>query len=165
MYGRELTKEMLLNYGVTNVTEDGKVFKGEREVKQSLNNNGYYVVNLFKDKEIYTVGVHRIVKCWFDEFIPSGYVVDHMDNNKRNNNYDNLQLLTPSENIQKTRPTKDFMRKCDLDKPRMFYQLELNKLEKLYSFAKEIKDKKKIKTYRNRLGVVKSYLRYYDANK
>ena len=165
MYARELKKEMLLECGITNVSEKGEIFKGNVEVKQFKSNSGYKVVNLLKDGKPYTLGVHRIVYCWFNEFIPSGMVVDHIDNNKLNNSYDNLRLLTPCENIQKDRDTKDFMRKCNLKKPREFYELKLSSAQFLHKVAKYQKDKKREKSLRNTIGVLKSQLRYYDANK
>ena len=39
----------------------------------------------------------------FKEYIPSELQVDHKDNNKLNNCIDNLQLLTPLENITKSK--------------------------------------------------------------
>ena len=45
--------------------------------------------------------VHRLVYHHFISGIPDTLVVDHIDNNKQNNNYTNLQLLTLSENTLK----------------------------------------------------------------
>ena len=47
--------------------------------------------------------VHRYVYECICGNIPKGKVVDHIDNNKKNNRTDNLQLLTPRENSNKCR--------------------------------------------------------------
>ena len=51
-----------------------------------------------------TIPLHRAIYAWFKEDIPQGMVVDHIDN-KHETHYDNrpenLQLLTPSENLSK----------------------------------------------------------------
>lgn len=45
--------------------------------------------------------VHRLVYHHFKGCIPDTLVVDHIDNDKKNNHISNLQLLTRSENIKK----------------------------------------------------------------
>ena len=48
---KKLTKEMLvMNYGITFVSEDGKhILKDSREISQSTNKNGYVKINV-RDK-------------------------------------------------------------------------------------------------------------------
>ncbi len=48
------------------------------------------------------VYIHRLIWESFFGKIPKGMEIDHIDNNPRNNNLDNLQLLTRRENILKT---------------------------------------------------------------
>ena len=112
-YAKELTKNYLKKLGVTKVTRTGKVYKNNKPAKQNLGSDGYLRVTLY-DKDIYnllypitkqrnsgeiSIAVHRIVYTWFNEVAPNGLVIDHIDNNKQNNNIDNLQALTPGENI------------------------------------------------------------------
>ena len=51
-----------------------------------------------------TIPLHRAIYAWFKGEVPEGMVVDHI-NNKHETHYDNrpenLQLLTPSENLSK----------------------------------------------------------------
>ena len=46
-YNTRLTKEELINSGITNVTEDGKIFRNGKEVKPSKTNSGYYIMNIY----------------------------------------------------------------------------------------------------------------------
>jgi hypothetical protein len=125
-----LTKEMLLEYGVTHVTEDGRVFKGEAELKQSLfakkgkyKNQKPYARIGFTDKtqKIYNkkygenwycykstlLPVHRIVYAWFKGCAPKAFDIDHKDNNPLNNHIDNLEALTRTENNQKKKYSRN----------------------------------------------------------
>ena len=120
----DLTKEMLQNYGITNITEDGRIFKGDVEIKQHITNKkGKYkdqakyarIGVVDKSQKIYNdkyskgwycykriaIPVHRVVYAWYHGIVPVGYDVDHIDNNTLNNNLSNLQLLTREENNQK----------------------------------------------------------------
>lgn len=45
--------------------------------------------------------VSRVVYAWYKGAIPSGYEVDHIDNDPFNNDLDNLRLATPEENLKK----------------------------------------------------------------
>lgn len=62
--------------------------------------NGYVIVDLYKNNECKWFRVHRLVA---EAFIPNPLnlpVVMHLDNNKSNNNYLNLQWGTVSENTK-----------------------------------------------------------------
>ena len=43
----------------------------------------------------------RVIYCWFVEDIIDGYVIDHINNNPFDNSIDNLQMITPEENLRK----------------------------------------------------------------
>lgn len=125
-HNRALTKQQLIDLGVTDVTEDGRVFKNGVECKISILNNKYkhstkiyqnaVVQFVDKSKKIpfvtkdgyksYTYGcinisVARIMFVWFVRDIEYGEQIDHKDNNPLNNTLDNLQVLTQEENLKK----------------------------------------------------------------
>jgi hypothetical protein len=85
-------------------TNEG-IILNEKNIKYFTSTNipGYYV---FKG-----LLVHRIIYAVFNDITieelnekyKDGYVVDHKDDNKQNNNITNLQLITHSENTQKSR--------------------------------------------------------------
>lgn len=89
------------------VSEDGKVFNSSgRELKSHLNKHtGYYTIVLSIDKVRKTKGVHQLVYEGFSgKEAPkkgSGYCIDHIDNDKTNNHFSNLQVITERHNATK----------------------------------------------------------------
>jgi len=55
---------------------------------------GYYKVKLSLNGKIKAYYVHRLVYQMFKGDIPYGMQVNHIDENRTNNNIDNLELLT-----------------------------------------------------------------------
>ncbi|MGU5595804.1 HNH endonuclease [Aeromonas sanarellii] len=74
--------------------------------------NGYLKVCLYVGKRIQTIEVHRLVAMTFLQKPTDGkrYVVDHIDNQKRNNHPSNLQYITQSENIRKSSRTSTYLK-------------------------------------------------------
>jgi len=71
--------------------------KSNKILKQQINSGGYKFILLSKHFRF----VHRLVyETWIGE-IKNGYTIDHIDENKQNNNVSNLQQLTRSENTLK----------------------------------------------------------------
>ena len=75
----------------------------ERILKQSFNSNGYLTVGLCKNAKETKKKIHQLVAIAFLGHIPDGHniCVDHVDNDKLNNNVTNLQLITNRENCSK----------------------------------------------------------------
>lgn len=78
------------------VHKSGKVYRSIRKGRmlKQWRAVGYYHVTLSKDKKIYAPFVHKLVAEAFLEN-PNGYhTVNHKDENKLNNSYDNLEWCT-----------------------------------------------------------------------
>lgn len=185
MYARRLTKSELMENGITNVTTDGHVFKGVVEEIPNINNGGYFVHDIYDTDEngdrikimnknsafgyqykVRSLGLHRLMWAWHYGEVPEGMVVDHINNchdTLEDYHLDNLQLLTPAENLAKERPnwnTREL--KCKLNKPRSFYENKLEKFLKAYEQAKKDKDATAAHHYRTNVAQIRARLRYYD---
>jgi hypothetical protein len=160
---KKLTKEMLvMNYGITFVSEDGlHIMKGPKKLSQNtIKSSGYVQVNLRDKPEFdatpkeqrnkhtgcYKFPVHRVVYAWFHGEIPEDMVIDHIDTNKANNAISNLQCITQDENMAKySADLQNSLVKCDLTKPRSYYE-------------------EKLEAHRKAARRLRAQLRYYDAN-
>ena len=56
----------------------------------------YFQVSLGAYKRRY---IHRLVAEYFLGGTPNGFVVNHKDGNRLNNQFDNLEVITPRENV------------------------------------------------------------------
>lgn len=131
MRSKLLTREMLENYGITNITEDGQVFRDDKAVKICIaQKNGKYKVQqpyarfVISDKSRklpkvnkkgqkywtyapITFLVSRAVYAWYYGEVPAGLEVDHIDENTLNNNLSNLRLLTKEENLTRKKVSRN----------------------------------------------------------
>lgn len=202
-YAKKLTKERLIQEGFTEITKEGRLFKGEQEIfpvwnGKEGNPNRYLCISLLKRDEqghlikgkdriikytckdgtiseyttwngiIETFGLHRVMWAWHYGEVPEGYVVDHISNkHSRIEDYylDNLQLLTPKENVTKERICNVKEIPCKLDRPRTYYEEKLANYEAMYEAAKANKDAKKAHQLRANLAQTRARLRYYDNHK
>ena len=89
----------------TSLNVNGKrVVNNGGYLKPSVNSRGYYNVSLCIDRKVKTHSVHSIVACAFldSEYLSKRLVVDHIDDDKSNNNLSNLSVVTPRFNTRKT---------------------------------------------------------------
>tara|TARA_R110002153_G_scaffold86456_1_gene214720 strand:+ start:1619 stop:2263 length:645 start_codon:yes stop_codon:yes gene_type:complete len=81
------------------ISENGRIFnKRGRELKQTLNAQGYYQINLMKNKKSVSRRIHRLI-C--RTFLPNFYgkrCVDHKNRTKTDNRIINLRWATHLEN-------------------------------------------------------------------
>lgn len=68
-------------------------------LKQIEHHTGYLVISCWENGRGKQVRAHRFVwECFYGE-IPDGLVVNHKDLNKHNNSIENLELVTPQQNV------------------------------------------------------------------
>ena len=65
-----------------------------------ISNSGYQRVTLFINHIRRKFSIHRLVAMTFIDDIPEGYVVNHKDGNKLNNDYKNLEIVTVKQNSE-----------------------------------------------------------------
>ena len=167
MWAKEMNRAYLEHLGITNITPDGRVFVGEKEVKQYLN-SGYMRIS-FYDPDLYKVNgcgqvllsVHKVIYTWFVGICPAGKVIDHIDGNKLNNSIGNLQLITQKENLAKAQ-TKFRVLKADKRRNKQFYLDKLEKYTALYEDAKARGDQKEAHKQRANLSNTNAKLRNFD---
>ncbi len=100
----EIWKEIeeYCNYSISN---RGRVLNKltNRILKPSKDGCGYLFVNLFKDKKPKAHYIHRLVAKYFlnHTFVDYNKIIDHIDNDRNNNNFDNLQIISNRENTSK----------------------------------------------------------------
>lgn len=68
-------------------------------MKPQMNERGYMVVALIKNKARKVFRIHRLVAFAFVDTIDGKPYVNHIDGNKTNNNASNLEWCTRSENM------------------------------------------------------------------
>lgn len=83
------------------ITDDGKVYseRSKRYLSLSLA-RGYPCTHLWKNGKSITVAVHRLVAQAFLAKPAHATEVNHIDKNKLNNHYTNLEWVTRSQNIR-----------------------------------------------------------------
>lgn len=93
---------MFRDYKDYDFTYDGRVwsFKTNKWMKPYVGKDGYQRIALCKNGGQKTYLLHRAeYEAVSGNPIPEGYDVNHIDENKTNNHFDNLNLLTRKENI------------------------------------------------------------------
>lgn len=91
----EYPNYLVSNYGRIYSKNVKRIMKTTRTRKV----NGYEVVMLCKGNKMKGFLVHRLVYQAFVGEIPNGMQINHIDENKLNNNVSNLEVVTPSQNI------------------------------------------------------------------
>jgi hypothetical protein len=91
----------LRNFPSYNGSSEGRIInvRTQHILKPQINDRGYAVVTLWKNKKAYTVRVHRIIaETFLGEH--SDLDVRHKNRNRSDNRVDNLEWVTRSELIQ-----------------------------------------------------------------
>lgn len=87
------------DYEISNYGRFKSYKRGEQIIKPSLDRNGYPTVGLYKDGISKTINIHRLVAEHFVGGYKEGLVVNHIDENKTNNHFENLEWVTQYENV------------------------------------------------------------------
>jgi hypothetical protein len=80
------------------ITEDGKIFRNNNELSTSITNKGYKTFRMSNNGIRKHLSIHRAVA---ELYVPNPNnlpQVDHIDTNKLNNHYTNLEWVTNKEN-------------------------------------------------------------------
>ena len=82
------------------ISNDGRVFskKGDKELYYDINHKGYKRVRLFSEGKFKNYFVHTLVAMLYVPNPNNKSQVNHIDGNKLNNDYTNLEWVTNKEN-------------------------------------------------------------------
>ena len=85
------------------ISDSGLVYslKNNKYVKPQKNHRGYLRVGIYINGKAYRVSIHKMVINTFGPQQKENQQVDHKDGNKENNDIDNLEWVSPSENIRR----------------------------------------------------------------
>jgi len=75
-------------------------YKKEKILTKNIDEDGYVRVGLFKNSKLKTFRVGRLVALHFIANPFNKTQVNHVDGNKKNNYYENLEWTTPKENTR-----------------------------------------------------------------
>lgn len=94
--------EMLKNRGYY-IGEDNHIRSKKGVLASKLMRNGYYMTSAQYDGKVYYFMEHRVIWVWNNGAIPKGFVINHKDYNRANNDIKNLEVVTQKENVEYSR--------------------------------------------------------------
>ena len=99
---QEIWKDIPGYEGLYQASNLGRIRSFKRNKVRILKNrrkrDGYYIVDLCRNKVAKSLHLHRLVWITFNGTISEGLQINHKDENKSNNSLANLELVTPSQN-------------------------------------------------------------------
>tara|TARA_R100001509_G_scaffold162981_2_gene136081 strand:+ start:3207 stop:3692 length:486 start_codon:yes stop_codon:yes gene_type:complete len=133
-----MIKIILEKYPNYEIYENGEIYniKKKKYMSQRIHKSGHLRVDLVDvNKKIITRTIHSLVfEAFYNELVHYPYCVDHIDNDKTNNHYLNLQKISSVQNTIKSYLVK-FSKKTNLP-----YCIKEWKKKQIYyfKFKKEI---------------------------
>ena len=97
-------------YQISTLGRVKSIYRYKKILKPNITYNGYERVNLANKKQYKKHFVHILVWTTFVGPIPEGMQVNHINENKKDNRLENLNLMTPKENTNWGTGVK---RRCD----------------------------------------------------
>jgi len=121
-----------------------KVFLAGKTVSISVHKHGHHVVRLWKNNETKLFNLYRILAIVFISNPENKKEVNHIDGNRMNYNLDNLEWVTPSENMKHA--FKNGLSKCNFEKgfKHRFCKIDEEMLKSIFERRKEGKKLKQI---------------------
>lgn len=161
-------KQGYLTFNVYDLDENGNRIKRPVKRKSKYTEKLYNTYNY----KIRTICLHRAMYAWFNNEVPEGYVVDHLTNKHdtlADNKLENLQLLTPRDNLVKERTNIDIREiRCRMYLPLSYYEEKLNTYLNKYNNTKDQEEKHslrgKISAYKARIRYWKNHEEEYTKN-
>lgn len=136
----------LVRDGILSVFENGKIFNNLTKNWIGSKSSNKYIKISFKDKtnnKIKHIQVHRLIySIYHGEISDSNIEINHIDANKFNNHFSNLEMTTPSENINHAKKMGLLkIQAGELNGNSIFSDVEVIKMRNLYGIEmKTIKE-------------------------
>ena len=117
----------------------------KRLISIHTNSNGYNQISIRIQNKPKMCSLHRFTYECFNGIIPENKVIDHIDNNKSNNNINNLQLMTQQENCKKSANNRDYTFVANNHKNKKLVKStcietgEIDYFHSLYSIERDLK--------------------------
>ena len=123
----------------------------KRILKLHSTKYGYLDFNIYENNKGRHYYIHRFVYECFKGEIPKGKEIDHRDEDKKNNNIINLQLLSHLENIRKARCKKVISLNIETKEEKSFESItEASEFYKIIDSSITLNCQKKIKTCKSK---------------
>lgn len=155
-----------IDYYDYRVYEDGSIYsnKSNKFLKFDIDSWGYFQVTLYISNKKFRIKVHRLVCHLFNgmELLKEN-TVDHIDGNKTNNHYTNLECVTVYENNKRAREkglnplnkeNNGRADKCFRYKNNLYYSWEI---AEMFNVSKNT-----IKTYKAKYKTLKKAKDFFD---
>lgn len=97
MVSREILQNLFDYKDTGELLNKGSPYRTKGRIIGTVNAGGYKVCRLF-DRFYY---LHQLIYIYHHGTIPDGYIIDHKDHDRSNNQIENLQILKFSENSSK----------------------------------------------------------------
>lgn len=98
-----MSSKRVKNYNEYIIYSDGRVFsdKSNKFLKHNIHpRSGYHSVSLCKDGVVKSFSIHFLVASHFVGEILEKKEINHIDGNKSNNHFSNLEIVTHAQNMK-----------------------------------------------------------------